>query len=149
MLETMASGPMSWEADTPLANGGIFELTQPCLAELHTVAALLEANPLPVEAVVADDFALPQCRDLMAKASHVLDHGIGFAIIDRLPLDDLGPAMAIKLQWLLMSLCGRIVAQKWDGTMVYDVTDTGRRPATGNGVSLVEVERRPGLSHGQ
>ena len=53
MLETMASGPMSWEADTPLANGGIFELTQPCLAELHTVAALLEANPLPVEAVVA------------------------------------------------------------------------------------------------
>jgi hypothetical protein len=134
MLETTASGPMSWEAGTLLPNDGKFELNKACLAELHAVAALIEANPLPVEALTPDDFTLPHCRALVATVKQTLEHGIGFAIIDRLPLDDLEPAMAINLHWLLMSLCGRIVAQKWDGTMVYDVTDTGRRPAAGNGV---------------
>ncbi len=134
MLETTASGPMSWEAGTLLPNDGKFELNKACLAELHAVAALIEANPLPVGALTPDDFTLPHCRALVATVKQTLEHGIGFAIIDRLPLDDLEPAMAINLHWLLMSLCGRIVAQKWDGTMVYDVTDTGRRPAAGNGV---------------
>jgi hypothetical protein len=125
---------MSWEAETLLPNDGTFELTTTCLAELRAVAALLEANPLPVEALEADDFSLPHCRDLMALVKQALETGIGFAVIDRLPLDDMEPALAIKLHWLLMSLCGRIVAQKWDGTMVYDVIDTGLRPAAGNGV---------------
>ena len=34
--------------------------------------------------------------------------------------------------WLLASLVARPVAQKWDGTSIYDVTDLGRPP--GNGV---------------
>ncbi|MFP6741077.1 MAG: TauD/TfdA family dioxygenase [Alphaproteobacteria bacterium] len=125
---------MSWEAETVLPNDGIFELDRACLAELQAAAALIEANPLPVEALLPDDFPLPHCRALMATVKQNLEHGTGFAIIDRMPLDDFEPAMAINLHWLLMSLCGRIVAQKWDGTMVYDVTDTGRRPAAGNGV---------------
>ncbi len=134
MLAPKATGPMSWEAETLLPNDGIFELDRACLAELEAVAALIEANPLPVEALTPDDFSLPNCRAVMATVKQNLEHGTGFAIIVRLPLDDPEPAIAINLHWLLMSLCGRIVAQKWDGAMVYDVTDTGRRPTAGNGV---------------
>jgi hypothetical protein len=33
-----------------------------------------------------------------------------------------------------MSMVSRPVAQKWDGTMIYDVLDTGRQALAGNGV---------------
>lgn len=134
MLETKVGGPMSWEAGTLLPNDGKIELSAECLTELLALARDLEANPLPAEALKAEDFALPRCRELMATVRLALDSGLGFAIIDRLPLDEIEPMTAIKLQWLLISLTGPIVAQKWDGTMVYDVTDTGRKPAAGNGV---------------
>ncbi len=49
--ETMATGPMSWEAETLMANDGKIELSDECLAELRALAAELEANPLPVEAL--------------------------------------------------------------------------------------------------
>jgi len=62
----------------------------------------------------------------------MLAHGPGFAIVDRLPLERIAREEAVALFWLLSSLIARPVAQKWDGTMVYDVRDTGRPP--GNGV---------------
>src|SRR5262245_55202333 len=62
----------------------------------------------------------------------MLAHGSGFAIVDRLPLERIEREEAVALFWLLSSLIARPVAQKWDGTMVYDVRDTGRPP--GNGV---------------
>ena len=134
MLETKAAGPMSWQADTLLPNDGKIELTGDCLAELLALARDLEANPLPVEALAGDEFALPRCREVMASVKQALDTGLGFAVIDRLPLDEMEPMTAARIYWLLISLSGPIVAQKWDGAMVYDVTDTGRRPAAGNGV---------------
>ena len=68
----------------------------------------------------------------MAGIRDSLALGPGFAIVDRLPLERIERAEAVALFWLLSSLLARPVAQKWDGTMVYDVRDTGRPP--GNGV---------------
>ena len=39
-----------------------------------------------------------------------------------------------KLYWILMNMIGGSVAQKWDGTLLYDVTDTRVETAAGNGV---------------
>lgn len=142
--ETMATGPMSWEAETLMANDGKIELSDECLAELRALAAELEANPLPVEALSADDFPMPRCREVMASVRQTLDSGLGFAIIDRMPLDDFEPATATKLYWLLISLCGPIVAQKWAGAMVYDVTDTRRKAAAGNGVRSSKTNQSQG-----
>ncbi|MFC7542062.1 TauD/TfdA family dioxygenase [Siccirubricoccus deserti] len=68
----------------------------------------------------------------MRQAAALLADGPGFAIIDRLPVERLGPEVTTQLGWLLCRLVGRPVAQKWDGTMVYGVRDLGRPP--GNGV---------------
>jgi alpha-ketoglutarate-dependent taurine dioxygenase len=100
--------------------------------ELEAAAALLADNPLPILALDPRDFALDACRALMRRAAALLAEGPGFAIIDRLPVERLGPEVATRLGWLLCRLVGRPVAQKWDGTMVYGVRDLGRPP--GNGV---------------
>src|SRR4029077_3325840 len=57
-----------------------------------------------------------------------------FAVVDRLPLDELGPEEAKTIYWLLGSMVARPVAQKLDGTMIYDVHDTGQEALPGSGV---------------
>ena len=134
ILEQPFSGPMTWDSDTPFPNDGIFALDAACLAEIDRVAADLAANPLPTEALRPDDFDMPACRALMQSVREGVDNGTGFAIVDRLPVDRLGKDISTKVYWLLMSMAGRPVAQKWDGTLVYDVTDTGLKSEAGNGV---------------
>ena len=43
--------------------------------------------------------------------------------------------------WLLASLVARPVAQKWDGTSIYDVTDLGRTPGNGVRPDLTNYEQ--------
>ena len=68
----------------------------------------------------------------MARVRDMLDTGVGFALVERLPLERLSREHALACFWLLAAMIARPVAQKWDGTMVYDVRDLGRPP--GNGV---------------
>jgi alpha-ketoglutarate-dependent taurine dioxygenase len=132
MIEREIEGPIAWTRSTLAPGDGRAGLSQECVAELLAVVTLLRANPLPVLALDAADFDLAHCRRAMTGIRDALDRGCGFAILDRLPLEQIERAEAVSLFWLLSSLIARPVAQKWDGTMVYDVRDTGRPP--GNGV---------------
>ena len=134
ILERPLSSPMTWAAETLLENDGLIELDGDCIAELDCAATEIQANPLPAEALEPRDFELPACRAAMAQVREQIDNGIGFAIIDRLPVDRLESETAKKLHWLLMSMVSRPVAQKWDGTMIYDVVDTGGEALAGSGV---------------
>ena len=64
----------------------------------------------------------------MAEVNETLTSGIGFALIDRLPLEDIGEGGARAAHWLLCSMVERPVAQNFQGDLIYDVTDT-RPPA--------------------
>jgi len=134
ILERPLASPMTWAAETLLENDGLVELDGDCIAELDAAAAEITANPLPTEALDPHHFEMPACQAAMARVHAQIDDGIGFAIIDRLPVDRLNTDSAKKLYWLLMSMISRPVAQKWDGTMIYDVTDTGGKSKPGSGV---------------
>src|SRR5260370_7107291 len=77
---------------------------------------------------------MPACRAAMAEVRRVLDSGVRFAIVDRLPLDEVGAERATALYWLLASMVARPVAQSLDGRLIYDVRDTGRAALPGSGV---------------
>ena len=134
VLQEIDSGPMAWTDESLPANAGVIPLTNACLEELIETAQLLEANPLPTVVLRPADFDMPACRDAMESVRRSLDEGVGFAIIDRLPVDELEPETATQLYWLLGNMISKAVAQKWDGTMIYDVRDTGREMTPGNGV---------------
>ena len=132
MLDRDAVGPLAWTRDTLAPGDTRLALSAECVSELEAAAAAMRENPLPPLALSPDDFALDACRRTMAAVKQALDHGAGFVVIDRLPLDRLERDEAARLYWLLARLVARPVAQKWDGTMIYDVRDLGRPP--GNGV---------------
>src|SRR4051812_5523811 len=123
----------AWIGSELTEDAGIVALTPQCLEEIARLAAMLGDNPLPTLALAPGDFDLPACCGVMAKVRANLDDGLGFAIIDRLPLETMQRETAIKIYWLLASMVARPVAQKWSGEMVYTVADlTGKKP--GNGI---------------
>lgn len=134
MLDRAIDGPSAWQRREVRPEDYRIVLSQACLDEIRRAAELLHAYPLPTIVLDAADFSLPQCRAAMAQVRRVLDRGVRFAVLDRLPLDDIGPEAATAIYWLLASLVARPVAQKLDGTLIYDVLDTGRQPLPGSGV---------------
>jgi len=126
------TGALAWTGATLAPLAGRVALSAACLAEIDAAVAAMSANPLPTLALAPRDFDLPACRALVAEVKRALDGGVGFAVLDRLPVDRLSREDAVRAYWLLARLLARPVAQKWDGTMIYDVRDLGRPP--GNGV---------------
>jgi hypothetical protein len=127
-------GPSAWvRADLRPENWRV-ELSTACLDEIRGVIDELRAFPLPTIVLGADDFAMPACRAAMARARVILASGVRFAIVDRLPVAEIGAGEATAIYWLLSSMIARPVAQKLDGTLIYDVLDTGQQALPGSGV---------------
>jgi alpha-ketoglutarate-dependent taurine dioxygenase len=120
--------------------GGMVHLGPTELDELHAMVARLRSDPLPTLLCDAAQFEMPRLRAAMAAARARLAHGTGIAIVDRLPLDGMSVDEARSVFWALGGLLGRAVAQKWDGTMLYDVTDKGRTYGYGVRGSYTNVE---------
>src|SRR5438445_11484596 len=121
-----------WRGDSLPAGTGRLVLPAEVETELDRVVAALDRDPLPLLLLRPEDFALDASRAFMGAVKRSLDVGPGFAIVDRLPVERWSQSGTRAVWWLLASLVARPVAQKWDGTSIYDVCDLGRPP--GNGV---------------
>ena len=140
MLEREVADRRAWTRDTVSARDWTVPLSATAAAEIEALADALTRQPLPVLLLAPDQFALPECRAAMARTKAILDDGPGVALVDRLPIDRLTAAQATAAHWVLGQCVGTPVAQKWDGTMIYDVTDTGRRAAYGLRGSWTNLE---------
>jgi hypothetical protein len=126
--------PGAWRRSDVGAEDFRVILSAACLDEIARAVHTLRANPLPTLLLDPAEFDLTQCRAAMVRVRRILDHGVRFALVDRLPLNEMSLDEAKAIYWLLASLVSRPVAQKIDGTMIYDVHDTGataRAPASG------------------
>jgi alpha-ketoglutarate-dependent taurine dioxygenase len=126
------SGGVVWDAASLAPTDGIVKLDDEALSELRGMVAALRDNPLPIEVLDTTVFRMEACRQLMARVTQTLETGVGFVIIDKLPMDEFSKDEAKAVYWILSQLVCRPVAQSWDGKMVYDVRDFGKPP--GNGV---------------
>ena len=140
MLDREITDRRAWTRDTVTAKDWTVPLSSAAVAEIQALADTLAERPLPVVMLSPEDFALPACRAAMAETKAILADGIGVALVDRLPMDRLTAEQAIAAHWVLGQLVATPVAQKWDGTMIYDVTDTGRRAAYGLRGSWTNLE---------
>jgi alpha-ketoglutarate-dependent taurine dioxygenase len=134
MLDHIVGGSQAWVGADIQNADWFFRLSAQCLLEIRAAVAKLRRDSLPIERLTLGQFDMPACRDLMRSVRAALDEGVRFAVVDRLPLDELSDDEARALHWLLSSHIARPVAQKLDGTMIYDVHDTGRKATPGSGV---------------
>jgi len=140
MLDHEIVDRRAWTRDTVTAVDWTVPLSGAAVAEVLALADTIAHRPLPVLMLSPDQFTLVACREAMARVKAILADGIGVALVDRLPLDRLTAEQAIAASWVLGQLVAPPVAQKWDGTMIYDVTDTGRPFGYGVRGSWTNVE---------
>jgi hypothetical protein len=134
IIDHIVEGTKAWVRTDIKRDDWFLPLTAACLAELHAIVAELRAQPYVIEQIDPARFAMPACRAFMRRVRAVLDEGVRFAVVDRLPMDDISDQEAKALYWILSSLLARPVQQKLTGTMIYDVHDTGKKATPGSGV---------------
>jgi alpha-ketoglutarate-dependent taurine dioxygenase len=116
----------AWDRDSLSPADWVVPLPVAAVGELDAVVHRLRRDPLPTLLLSPAQFSLPRCLDVMEAVGRQLRDGIGLAVLDRIPVERFSADENRALGWLLGSLLGRLVAQKWDGTMLYDVRDTGQ-----------------------
>ena len=133
-IDHIVDGKKAWLRADVARDDWLFPLTPDCRDELTAIVADLRRKPQPAEQIDAAQLPIPACRALMRRVQTALDDGVRFAVVDRLPMDEISDDEAKALYWILASLLARPVQQKLTGTLVYDVHDTGRKATPGSGV---------------
>ncbi len=134
IVDRIITGHEAWTRDDIRDDDYRIALSEEARSELIAAAKTLRRQPVPLLALRADSVGLPACRATMAQVRAVLTEGPRFALLQGFPLDSLSLDEAKALYWILSSMLARPVAQKLDGTMIYDVHDTGRQALPGSGV---------------
>jgi hypothetical protein len=134
ILSIQIEGPSAWSRRDLRSEDHRIVLSSACLDEIRRTADALRRFPLPTVVRDPAEFELPHCRAAMGEVTRILQRGVRFAIVDRLPLGEIGEQQATAVYWLLASMVGRPVAQSLDGKLIYDVRDTGRAALPGSGV---------------
>src|SRR4051812_15228978 len=125
MIRTSPADPKAWTAatvDSP--HHWHHRLDKDVLANLRAVVAV-QPGERPATDIRLNADQLEAWSESLAPALHDLEEGRGFVILDRLPLDRVSQREAIALYWLFGQLLGEPVAQNVQGTLLYDVRDTG------------------------
>jgi hypothetical protein len=140
LLQAEIRDARAWRREVIGPRDWVLPLSRACVAELDAAVATIRRDPLPVVLCEPAAFALTACAELMTRARAMLAEGIGLVVIDGVPVDRYSVEESRAAGWLLSGLLGRTVAQKWDGTMLYDVRDTGKSLEYGVRRSVTSLE---------
>lgn len=124
----------------PTAADWLVPLPAAAVAELEDLVGGLRRDPLPTILLSPPPTELACCREVMAEVGSRLRGPVGLAVLDRVPVERFSEEENRAVGWVLGSLLSRLVAQKWDGTMLYDVRDTGKKLEYGVRRSVTNLE---------
>jgi alpha-ketoglutarate-dependent taurine dioxygenase len=79
-------------------------------------------------------------RGYVAEAGRDLEEGRGFLVLDRLLVDRISEREAVALYWMIGQLVGEPLAQNVQGTLLYDVRDSGQDVSQGARFSVTNYE---------
>jgi len=129
-----------WLAADLTADDWTVPLSSAAIREIHAMVEAMRRAPLPTLLRRPAQFDIPHLSAAYEAAKAICDSGAGFAVLDRLPMEAFEITEMVDVYWTLGHLMAPNVAQKWDGTMIYDVTDTGRKYGYGVRGSTTNVE---------
>lgn len=129
----------AWHADSLGDQASWYQsLPEELFESLRDYLSQSRAEPQEVTDLKVADRA--HWRRSLDPARQALEHGRGFIILERLPVERLSPAESKAIYWLIGQLLGEPFAQNVEGTLLYDVRDTGRDVAAGARFSVTSYE---------
>lgn len=140
MVSQTSADSRVWSAKTvDEAKRWYIPLPNKLLTDLRAVVASAPPNK-PITEIFLSGQQRAAWSEAVKPALRDLEDGRGFVIFDRLPLDQLLQREAVALYWLVGQLLGKPFAQNVQGTLLYDVRDTGQDVATGARFSVTSYE---------
>lgn len=131
----------AWRSPSLADADWLVPLSGRAMDELDVLALKLDTYDEAIESLRAEDFNLGAAAEVMEAVNQKLYQGVGFAVLDRLPVDRWGMKSSKAISWLLTSMLGSVVPQKIDGTRLYEVMDKGLKLGYGVRRSITSLEQ--------
>jgi alpha-ketoglutarate-dependent taurine dioxygenase len=141
ILHKAITDARAWKRETLSPEAWLVPFPPACVAELDAVVQFLRHSPQPVAHLTPAAFTLTACASVMAQVQVQMRSQVGFAVVDRVPVERYSVTENRAIGWLLASILGQVVAQKWDGTLLYDVKDSGQPLGYGVRRSVTNLEQ--------
>jgi alpha-ketoglutarate-dependent taurine dioxygenase len=140
LTETIAD-QRAWRASTiDSPESWYYPLPGRCLAALDRAIRELPRQPPPTTAVVASDSLHAECAADLQPVLRALERGRGFIILKGVPVERYTAEELQLCYWLLGQFLGHPTEQNVQGTLLYDVRDTGQDVRYGARFSVTNVE---------
>jgi hypothetical protein len=141
MLTHSITDARAWRANTIDAREHwYYPLSDRCLAALDETMQQLRRAPKPATELLVSDTPCVHCADEFRPVLTALESGRGFAIISGLPCGRYSVAEQQAAYWLVGQLLGLPFAQNVQGTLLYDVRDTGQDVRYGARFSVTNAD---------
>jgi alpha-ketoglutarate-dependent taurine dioxygenase len=134
-------GSLAWTRGQVSAADWLVAVPEACGAEFDQIAHAARRHAGALADLDPSRLELPACAEVMARLRAKLVAGPGLAVLDRVPVEQYRREEAQAIGWVLANLVGRVVAQKLDGTRLYDVRDTGQKAGHGVRRSITNLEQ--------
>ena len=89
-----------WQREDLAPDDWLIPLPERCRPELDEIARVVRTE-LSITDLRAEQFELPACGEVMATVRRRLTDGIGFAVLDRVPVERYGVRESQAIAWLL------------------------------------------------
>ena len=133
--------PRAWRAATiDQREAWCQPLPEPCSALVERTIAKLRRNPGPVTEIDVSQTDRALAAESLRPVLAALETGRGFTIIDGVPMERVSRLEAQAIYWVIGQLLGAPLAQNVQGTLLYDVRDTGQDVAYGARFSVTSAE---------
>jgi alpha-ketoglutarate-dependent taurine dioxygenase len=138
---TTVTDRRAWRAgDIDAPSAWYFQLPAGCLTALDETIRKLRQHPRAPTTVRAAETPCANCAADLAPALEALEHGRGFVILHGLSPDAYSPTELQTIYWLVGQLLGQPMVQNIQGTLLYDVRDTGQDVRYGARFSVTNAE---------
>ncbi|HTU91343.1 MAG TPA: TauD/TfdA family dioxygenase [Gemmataceae bacterium] len=141
MLSHTITDARAWRDDTiDDRQTWYYPLSRRCLEALDETVRRLRRQPRPTTEVRADEEPCTDCAEELQPVRAALENGRGFAILQGPARDRYSPQEMQVCYWLIGQLLGRPIEQNVQGTLLYDVRDTGQDVRYGARFSVTKAE---------
>jgi hypothetical protein len=117
-----------------------YPLSERCLAALDATIRQLRLAPRQTTELTVSETPCASCAADFQPVLSALETGRGFAIISGLPCQRYSVAEQQAIYWLVGQLLGRPFTQNVQGTLLYDVRDTGQDVRYGARFSVTNAD---------
>jgi alpha-ketoglutarate-dependent taurine dioxygenase len=141
MLTQLVTDRRAWRANSLDERRSWYHtLSKRCLAALDETVRALRDRPRPTTELRAALEPCAICADDLQPVREALDRGRGFAVVRGSQPEAYSAAELRVAYWLIGQLLGQPVAQDAQGTLLYDVRDTGQEVRYGARFSVTNAE---------